>query len=166
MATAKIFQKDISPSEYKLWTGILRDFTDASIGWAFDVWNRNGKFFPKPAEILELIAAFGASSENQVKLCGKCHDGYVVTNPEASPSDYIVRRCECLNALIAASKVPAQKCDLECKRRHGRGYGEGDIKWLIKERMKSSKPWTDADYEIALQQLDKVRTGGAPEFRR
>lgn len=57
-----------------------------------------------------------------------------------------------------------EKC--ECRHLHGRGYGKNDILWLWKKRQSSAKPWTEADYETAMQELDKQRAGGAPVFRR
>lgn len=54
----------------------------------------------------------------------------------------------------------------ECEDRHGKGYGTNDILWLWKRRQQSGKKdWTSADYEAAMQQLDKVRAGGAPGWR-
>ena len=58
------------------------------------------------------------------------------------------------------------KASPEERARFNKGYGENDIKWLWKERQKSKEPWTDADYETALQRLDKLREGGAPSWRR
>lgn len=56
--TSEIFGKELGPNEMKIWTNILRGCSDSSIEWAFDSWSRNGKFFPKPSEIIELIQAF------------------------------------------------------------------------------------------------------------
>ena len=167
MTTAKLFGRDVTASEYKLWTGILRDYQDNCIEWAFDTWNRNGKFFPKPAEILELIHSFGSSTENQTKLCGKCLDGFVITNPEAKPSDYVMRRCECVESAIAAQKLPVHRCDRECQSRHGKGYDLNDVLWLFKKRKASPKAkWTEADYLSAMDELDKMRQGGKPQWRQ
>lgn len=164
METAKLFQRDLTSTEYKLWTGILRDYTDLAVVWAFDNWNRNGKFFPKPAEIIELVHSFGSSQENQTKLCGHCKDGWVITNPEASPADYVMRRCECVEAAIVAGKVPTRADG----RRYGSGYGAQDILWLLKRRQQDStgKRWSIADWEALFAELDSKRPGGAPQFRK
>lgn len=150
----------------KIWTKALSNCTDPAIEWAFDSWQRNGTFFPKIAEIMPLIHAYGSSAANRFQTCGNCHDGYVITNPEAKPCDYVVRRCECVEKAIVESKMPSHTCDESCKRRHHRGYGEQDIKWLWKKRMQSARPWTEADYMAALDQLDKIRQDGAPGWRR
>lgn len=161
MATAKLFSKDLTPTEYKLWTGILKDFTDPAIEWGFEMWQRNGKFFPKPAEILEHVHAFGSSSENQVKLCGKCKDGWVIVNPEAKPSDYKVVRCECVASAIQDAKVATHRCDAECKRRHGQGYNENDLSRLFKKIIANAGKFEPR----MLDELDQAR-GLVPEWRR
>jgi hypothetical protein len=161
--TAKVFSKDFTAKEYKLWTGILSDYSDTAVEWAFENWQRSGKFFPKPAELLELLHTFSSSSENQVKLCGICKDGWVITNPDAKPSDHIMRRCECMQAAINESKIPVRASD---KARHGRGYGANDVLWLWKSRQTSGTRWAAADWNAALDHLDGLRAGGAPEWRR
>ena len=48
-----------------------------------------GPFPPTPAEIRKLIPAENAET------CGKCRNGWIVTNPEAKTSEQVVKRCEC-----------------------------------------------------------------------
>ena len=163
MEAAKVFSRDITATEYKLWTGILCDYTDPAVEWAFSSWTRTGRFFPKPAEILELIHAYGSTTENQTKLCGACKDGWVITNPDAKPSDFVMKRCECVERAIQASKVPIAARD---RSTYGRGYGTNDIMWLWKARQASGKAWDAAMWELALDTLDASRQGGAPEWRR
>jgi hypothetical protein len=65
-------------------------------------------------------------------------------------------------------------CDDQCKSRHFRGYGENDVKWLMKrcEMMKdmtdpqATKRMTESEIEQLLSELDSKREGGAPEWRR
>jgi hypothetical protein len=59
-----------------------------------------------------------------------------------------------------------ETCEPECQMRHGKGYGKNDVIWLWKERQKSAKGWSTADYEAALSRLDSTRAGGAPEWRQ
>jgi hypothetical protein len=164
--TATIFSKTLTDIDYKIWGVVLRGCSDKAIAFAFEKWNENGKFFPKPAEVLELIAAYQLSETPKVQLCGKCMDGWIVTNPDASPADYVVRRCNCVDQAVTDQKIAEHICDAACKRRHGRGYHTNDVIWLWKERQKSSKPWTEADYESALKRLDSTRAGGAPDFKQ
>ena len=164
--TSSIFNRELVASDYKLWGGILWEFTDAAVVWAFENWNRNGKFFPKPAEILELIHAYGSAADNQIKYCDRCKQGWIIVNPEASPADYKVVRCQCVLDAIAQAKIPDTKCDRECQRRHFRGYGEKDIRWLFKRRMASGdKDWSPARWESLLDELDGAK-GQKPEWRQ
>lgn len=164
--TARIFKEDLTADLLRTWGVILHGCTDTAICWAFENWNRNGEFFPKPAVIIDLIHTFAKSPENQMKFCGSCHCGWVITNPEAKPSDFVMRRCECVQVARESAKVPVQVCDAECKKRHGRGYHTNDVLWLWKQRQLSAKPWSEAQWEAALSELDSKRSGGAPMWRR
>ena len=164
-SSADLFVKELKASDIKIWGGILWEYSEISISWAFEQWNRNGQFFPKPCEILALISAFGLSVATRAKLCGKCSDGYVILNPEAKPSDFVVRRCECVNRAIEESKLSTNACDSFCKSRHDNGYGEQDIRWLFKKRGTNSKRWSISDWETLLAELDKKRAGGPPKWR-
>jgi hypothetical protein len=62
--------------------------------------------------------------------------------------------------------MPEEKCSDERRYRHGKGYGTNDVLRLWKMRQASGKSWTEADYAAALNQLDRTRQGGAPEWRR
>ena len=58
-------------------------------------------------------------------------------------------------------------CSTECKRRHGLGYNENDVRALLKLRMADAgKPWTSEQWEQALTQIDSLRPGGTPSFRK
>lgn len=140
-------------------------YSDQAISWAFENWNRNGEFFPKPTQIMALLQTHGTEVQNQTKFCDKCNGGWVIVNPDASPADYKVVRCQCVEDAIAAQKVATHVCDDECKRRHGRGYGTNDMLWLFKKRMASSVPWTEEMYESALRELDGKREQGKPAWR-
>lgn len=95
METAKLFQKDISSTEYKFWAGVLSEHSDAAVIWAFEAWNRNGKFFPRPAEILEHIHTFNSLPANKVQFCGKCDTGWISGFTDRAGND-AVKRCECV----------------------------------------------------------------------
>ena len=59
-------------------------------------------------------------------------------------------------------------CDPECKRRHGKGYGENDMLWLwnrhAKEREKLGRALTKNEWDGLYAELD-VSRGGPPEYR-
>lgn len=42
----------------ELWTEILACYSVTECEYAFENWNRNGHFFPKPADIIGLINAY------------------------------------------------------------------------------------------------------------
>lgn len=159
-ATASLFNKELEAGDLRLWDRMLYSFSDQAIVWAFEQWQRNGKFFPKPAEILELVRAYGSSAENQVQYCGHCQEGWIAINPEASPADQQVRRCECVMAAIADSKLPAHKCDSACKARHGKGYHTNDVLWLFRRYQRELAVNPKAKPEDFLDELDRKRQSG------
>lgn len=53
-----------------LWQKHLASFPDKGIEYAFDNWNRNAKFFPKPADITELVTVW----RNAQKPAYSAHD--------------------------------------------------------------------------------------------
>ena len=69
---SQIFGKELGAEETKTWTVVLRACSDSSIVWAFESWSRNGKFFPKPSEILELVQAFNVSQLQPNKCAPEC----------------------------------------------------------------------------------------------
>lgn len=57
-------------------------------------------------------------------------------------------------------------CDAICKARHGKGYGWNDMIWLFKKAQSVHASGDTPDYDALLDELDKKRPEGAPEFRR
>lgn len=148
------------------WQVILRNCSDPAIVWAFENWNRNGKFFPKPSEIMELVHAFGSSPDNQIQTCKKCTNGWIIVNPNAKVSDYKVIACECVQEAIQLGKIPTHHCDAECQRRHGKGYHTNDLNWLIKRYLTEKAKNPDVKISDLMNELDSKRQGGAPEWRK
>jgi hypothetical protein len=68
------------------------------------------------------------------------------------------------------SETPTVKststCDDLCKRRHGKGYNENDMKWLFKRMQQIYAGGDTPDSEALLTELDEKRQGGAPEWRK
>ena len=98
--------------------------------YAFENWNRNGRFFPKPKDILELVEAYRLSQTR---------------------------------------KQVDNRCDAECKSRHGKGYGEQDMLWLFKKyiekRGQIGRALNKSEIFSLLDELDKHR-GWSPEWRK
>lgn len=53
-----LFSKELTEGESNFWLSLLDEWTVAAMRYAFDNWNRNGRFFPKPKDILEQIEAY------------------------------------------------------------------------------------------------------------
>lgn len=157
--TAKIFSKTLDEDLVNVWSELLNYCSTEEAVSALKQWQFQGGYFPKPAEILQLVAN-GRDAERmkgQAPGCSNCHDGYVITNPDAKPSDYIVRRCECVT-----------RTELRSGKRHlHQSYDWNDIKFLWKKRMlDAGKSWTPEQWEQALQELDSKRRDGPPPWRR
>lgn len=165
-ALGELFGKELSPTDLRIWSGIFQQYSDVAIDWACANWMRNGKFFPKPSEILELIHAFGSSPENQARICKKCLNGWIVVNPEAKTGDCKVMPCDCVLEAISDGKIPTKECDSECKRRHGTGYHTNDVHWLFKRYASERKTNPAVKLTDLMDELDSKRQGGPPEWRK
>jgi hypothetical protein len=53
-----LFSRTLEPEEWEAWRGFLESQPSSAVEWAFDSWQRNGRFFPKPKDILELVAMY------------------------------------------------------------------------------------------------------------
>jgi hypothetical protein len=56
--TAMLYARVIQAEEFSIWKKFLESEPPQAVDWAFQDWQRNGRFFPRPHDILELIAAF------------------------------------------------------------------------------------------------------------
>src|SRR2546430_5429570 len=74
--TAMLFSKEMSEELVELWAGLLAAYSVTECEYAFDNWNRNGHFFPKPAQIIEQIAAYREQNRYQVKRDPQAGKGY------------------------------------------------------------------------------------------
>jgi hypothetical protein len=61
--TALIFSKDLTTEEAQVWRNVLSRYSAKAIDYAFDQWNRKESFFPKPAQITEILDAYVLSHE-------------------------------------------------------------------------------------------------------
>lgn len=161
LETAKLFNRELDEDLVNVWGQLLEYCSPEEANRALKSWQFKGAYFPKPAEILQLVANERDSlrMKGSAPGCANCHDGFVVTNPDDSPADYIVRKCECVeNSALRVSRI---------RRGLHSGYRWADIKWLMKHRMlDAGKPWTDEQWAALLDELDKKRAGGAPIWRR
>jgi len=93
---AELFHEEMTAAKAEFWKEILSEYPPAGVEWAFQNWNRNGSYFPKPRDIIQLINAWRESEDAGVKTCSKCDSGWIVVNPEAKKSEQQARRCDCV----------------------------------------------------------------------
>jgi hypothetical protein len=53
-----MFGREILPEEPRLWRKIFGSERVEKLEWAFDEYMRIGKYFPRPADIVELLAVY------------------------------------------------------------------------------------------------------------
>lgn len=93
---ADLFHEEMTEAKALFWKETLSEYPPVAIEWAFQNWNRNGDFFPKPRDIIRLIETWRESMDAGVKTCGKCDSGWIIVNPEVKKSEQKAKRCECL----------------------------------------------------------------------
>jgi hypothetical protein len=95
LALPSVFNRELSEQDFETWQKLLGNYPLEAISWAFENWSRNGKMFPKPANILELIGAWAVTNKagGDFQPCGTCNDGWIAEYNERS--NRILRRCEC-----------------------------------------------------------------------
>lgn len=59
--TGQLFSRVLTTEEFEIWKGIIGNLPRSALNYAFDNWQRNGRFFPKPKDILDLVAAYDLS---------------------------------------------------------------------------------------------------------
>lgn len=97
---ADLFHEELTQAKVKFWKDLLAPLPVAGVEYAFDQWNRNGDFFPKPKDITQLVAMWRESNDAAVKTCGKCQNGWVIVNPQAKTCDQKAKRCDCILSQI------------------------------------------------------------------
>jgi len=165
----KIFQKELNEDETKFWAKLMEPIPVNALRYAFDTWNNGAEFFPRPKNILDLVVAYNLSKPKKCPFCGKCHEGWIKTfegttegGHPVDPKRGAMTRCECTMGRTQHGFEPYQH--------YGQGYGENDIKYLMKRYMLTrqavgNRALTDVEVNGLLDDLDKKR-GETPEWRR
>jgi hypothetical protein len=160
-----LFNRELTEGDYHMWDKLLCNYPLKAIDYAFENWERNGKVFPKPANILELIGVWTLSNKTKFKTCGNCEDGWIRVfhgktdaGHEIDPKIGAVMRCQC-------NQSGEQFID-----HYGQGYNEEDMRWLYKRYQAKrghlpKKPMTDAEIDQLLDELD-VKRGRSPQWRK
>ena len=77
MRTGLLFSRSLTVEEAQVWKDFLVTYSPEAIEYAFENWQRNGKFFPKPADILELIRAYRITKRVKPRTTYEHHgEGY------------------------------------------------------------------------------------------
>ena len=64
---AEMFDRQISPATVRAYTGLLSGYSEGQIRAGFNAVARKCKFWPKPADIIELIEGRDSDSQGQVE---------------------------------------------------------------------------------------------------
>jgi len=102
LALPSVFNRELTEADYALWEKLLAPYPLNAIEYAFDNWGRNGKAWPKPANILELIGAWNLSNKVEFQSCGQCDGGWVRVFEGRTDGGHridasvgAVKRCQC-----------------------------------------------------------------------
>jgi len=101
--TALLFSRQLTTDEGKVWMDLVGIYSSKAIEFAFENWQRNGRFFPKPKEIIDLCESYKQSQLVEYRPCGQCYDGWLYLQKDGTPyrrdeDPHIgakVKRCEC-----------------------------------------------------------------------
>ena len=102
--TRRLFSREITKDEAAIWKKCLESFPSKAIESAFENYHREGRYFPKPRDIIERIEDWKASNRVPFESCGKCQDGWVTVQAKEKKSKGGVelsyfptyaKRCEC-----------------------------------------------------------------------
>ena len=100
--TALLFSRKLEPEEVTTWQDFLKGNSSQAIEWAFENWQRNAKFFPKPKDILDLLSTWKVENRLEFKSCGKCEEGFIrifegktAGGHNINPKFGAMTRCEC-----------------------------------------------------------------------
>jgi hypothetical protein len=163
-----LYSKDLSDEETKFWIGFLEPMTVQSLRYAFDNWNRNGRWFPKPKDIADLVETYKLSLKKTdlPPGCEKCHEGWIKVyegktagGNEVSSKVGGAIRCECVMNPALRRRPP----------HYGQGYGTADIEYLLKRYLAKqqsigNRSLTEGEVNLLLDDLDQKR-GWSPEWR-
>ena len=110
--TCLLYTRTLDPSEIEVWRKFLECEPPQAVVAAFENWQRNGRYFPRPHDILELVAAYKVERQKQFIPCGQCDGGWVRVytgrtdgGNQVDPKVGAVKRCECFLLWARQRKV-------------------------------------------------------------
>ena len=112
--TMLLFSRSLEPEEWEVWRGFLDHLPTQPVELAFQNWQRNGRFFPKPKDILDLVETYKVAAQRLFKCCGTCDaEGWVTAdNAMRRNTEGVlvpikgraVKRCSCWESWRASVK--------------------------------------------------------------
>lgn len=114
MRTSLLFSRVLTAEEGAAWKTFLSPYSSKGIEWAFGEWQKTGKFFPKPKEILDLLEEFKVAKRAPFVACQEdgCMDGWkqvftgkTVGGHNVDPVMGAVTRCHCFQDYMAGVRV-------------------------------------------------------------
>jgi hypothetical protein len=164
------YAKTLSDEEKSYWSKFLPKFSIAELRYAFATYQDTKTiYFPKPAEIQSLCESFRSLEIKRRSPVG-CHrcnwtgfyfvsGGKTDAGNRAPATEPLALECPCKKNVALREQLPVD--ENYCK-----GYGEGDMKWLLKRMEKIYAAGDTPDSEALLTELDGKRPDGAPAWRR
>ena len=178
--TANVLGREVQPDEAEVWVGVLSPCSLQALEYAFEHISRNSKFWPRPADVLEVVDAFHQSAMHAEDwtTCGHCTEGWRrVYQGRTSRKYYDSGKKAFVNDPRGGNLVDRQlgavlRCT--CFRNdqmmatpfydnYGQGYGTNDVKALLKlheqrRRLNGDQPLSQAALSGLLDELNKLRS--------
>jgi hypothetical protein len=113
-----LFSKDLSEPEMDYWISLMDGISVSVWRQAFDNWQRNGRFFPKPKDILELCEIYGDKAKPTRIVFPHHGEGYGSADIDWLWKAYANKR-SCVNhRALNDEEVNALLDELDKKRGH------------------------------------------------
>lgn len=113
-ACQQMFAKDLDEGELKFWRDFMGGYSIAELRFAFENWQRNGRFFPKPKDIAEQCEAYrvGEVSKHIPIGCERCDwTGFYQVRQEGV--ERFVAECPCRTNVGLRTRCTKQKAARE-----------------------------------------------------
>lgn len=88
VSVGEVYSKEISPTLIEIYWRIMKQFTMSTIKYAFNkhvVEPDEGRFFPKPADLVKIINASGEKKVKVKGMCDMCNEKAMLIENAKSP---------------------------------------------------------------------------------
>jgi hypothetical protein len=118
-----LFSKELTEAETNFWLMLMDEWSVNEMRYAFDNWNRNGRFFPKPKDIIEQIEAYRLSVKGKYghptcdAQCRERHDkGYGAEDMLWLYNRYLAKKDSMPNRPMNDTEIDGLLDELDTKR--------------------------------------------------